>query len=580
MSTQQRKQKIGDYIIGKTIGKGGTGKVKLGTHEKNGNKVAIKIISKKNLNKQKKQLSKIEREIAILKLMHHPHVLGLYDVYETKTHLFLIMEYIEGGELFDYLIEKQKLSEMEALRFFQQIIFGLEYCHNRSICHRDLKPENLLLDNKHSIKIADFGMAKLIKENGLLSTSCGSPHYASPEVISGNSYNGTRADIWGCGVVLYALLTGSLPFDHKNIRKLLIKVQKGEFMIPDFVSKEGKDLISKMLVVDPNQRIYIPEIKEHEFFRKNLNPLYILPSSDIKHTKQNTKPIKLDSIDPEILAVLRTMGYDDSKLLEENLTNEKANVEKVLYYLYLKKKNQQSSKNSIEYFGFMPQNNFDNNERISNNLNFDYFDEVLTFEDQPSKKDKSNHELQNAITPTFHSWIEPPNNLQPNSEKSQSVEITQSKTTNSYDDLHEDNEYNSDVLGTPRFHRQKPHSLSDISPDSIFESPHKWRTSLSPPIIENNLQKFKFKTKKKFFDLVTDLQQNLPKLDLNWKYPDEFTLIVKKNDLKFVISIIEPNFKNFETDDLEIEKKVLISLKRGKCQNFNQFCNSIKDFIL
>jgi serine/threonine protein kinase len=164
------------------------------------------------------------------------------------------MEHVEGGELFDYIVKKGRLAETEAIGFFQQIIFGIDHCHKHLICHRDLKPENLLLDKHRNVKIADFGMASIQVPSKMLETSCGSPHYASPEVILGIKYDGTCADVWSCGVILYALITGNLPFDDENIRKLLTKVKSGVFSIPNYVSEKARDLISNMIVVDPAVR--------------------------------------------------------------------------------------------------------------------------------------------------------------------------------------------------------------------------------------------------------------------------------------------------------------------------------------
>lgn len=174
-------QYVGPYRLEKTLGKGQTGLVKLGVHCVLGKKVAIKIINRDKLSES--VLMKVEREIAIMKLIDHPHVLGLADVYENKKYLYLVLEHVSGGELFDYLVKKGRLTPKEARRFFRQIISALDFCHSHSICHRDLKPENLLLDEKNNIKIADFGMASLQPAGSMLETSCGSPHYACPEVI-------------------------------------------------------------------------------------------------------------------------------------------------------------------------------------------------------------------------------------------------------------------------------------------------------------------------------------------------------------------------------------------------------------
>ncbi|KAI8915845.1 kinase-like domain-containing protein [Gorgonomyces haynaldii] len=249
--------RIGPYLLGKTLGVGSTGsRVKLAVHMEKQYKVAIKIIAKPQTQTDSAASTamKLEREVTIMKLINHPHVLSLYDVYETEKNLFLVLEHVEGGELFDYLVKKGRLTEQEAVGFFQQIILGVDYCHSHLICHRDLKPENLLLDRNRNVKIADFGMASLQVPSTMLETSCGSPHYASPEIIKGIPYDGPAADVWSCGVILYALVTGNLPFDDENIRRLLNKVKTGIYTIPDYVTPEARDLIEHMLVVDPTKR--------------------------------------------------------------------------------------------------------------------------------------------------------------------------------------------------------------------------------------------------------------------------------------------------------------------------------------
>ncbi len=244
----------------------------------------------------------IEREIIIMKLLNHKNVMKLYDVWENDTDLFLIMEYIEGGELFDYLVSKGLLHEREAVEFFKQLISAVNYCHSFNICHRDLKPENILFDSNHQLKIADFGMAALENKNKLLETSCGSPHYAAPEIISGLNYHGKPTDIWSCGVILYALLSGKLPFDDQNISNLLKKVQSGNFEIPSFFSIEAKDLILKMLQINPLKRIKVDEILNHPLLLKyypNLSKEY---------------PISLYS-------QLNLNGILNKNLIDENILN-------------------------------------------------------------------------------------------------------------------------------------------------------------------------------------------------------------------------------------------------------------------
>ncbi|KAG0746192.1 hypothetical protein G6F26_001921 [Rhizopus arrhizus] len=224
------RQGVGHYWLGKTLGKGSSGCVKLGIHKMTGEKVAIKIIPKSRLIDNDYTQKAVKREIAIMKLIKHPNIISLIDVIDLSdsSNLYLIMEYVQGGELFEYLVSQGKLSEREARKYFQQIITTLDYCHRHLICHRDLKPENLLIDAEKNIKIADFGMASLQPPGSLLETSCGSPHYASPEVVnaSGVAYDGPTSDIWSCGIILYVMLSGRLPFDYEDIRKLLKKMKQ------------------------------------------------------------------------------------------------------------------------------------------------------------------------------------------------------------------------------------------------------------------------------------------------------------------------------------------------------------------
>ncbi|XP_029109725.1 serine/threonine-protein kinase BRSK2-like isoform X3 [Scleropages formosus] len=249
-------QYVGPFRLEKTLGKGQTGLVKLGVHCVTGQKVAIKMVNREKLSES--VLMKVEREIAILKLIEHPHVLKLYDVYENNRHLYLVLEHVSGGELFDYLVKKGRLTPKEARKFFRQIISALDFCHSHAICHRDLKPENLLLDEKNNIRIADFGMASLQVGDRLLETSCGSPHYACPEVIRGEKYDGRRADVWSCGVILFALLVGALPFDHDNLRQLLEKVKSGVFHMPHFIPPDCQALLRGMIEVNPDKRLTKP----------------------------------------------------------------------------------------------------------------------------------------------------------------------------------------------------------------------------------------------------------------------------------------------------------------------------------
>ncbi|VDM74676.1 unnamed protein product [Strongylus vulgaris] len=225
--------KIGHYVLKDTLGVGTFGKVKVGIHEATGYKVAVKILNRQKI-KTLDVVGKIRREIQNLSLFRHPHIIRLYQVISTPTDIFMIMEYVSGGELFDYIVKHGRLKTPEARRFFQQIISGVDYCHRHMVVHRDLKPENLLLDEHNNVKIADFGLSNIMTDGDFLRTSCGSPNYAAPEVISGKLYAGPEVDVWSCGVILYALLCGTLPFDDEHVPTLFRKIKSAKLTIEEF----------------------------------------------------------------------------------------------------------------------------------------------------------------------------------------------------------------------------------------------------------------------------------------------------------------------------------------------------------
>uniref|UniRef100_A0A3Q3LTP6 Serine/threonine-protein kinase BRSK2-like n=1 Tax=Mastacembelus armatus TaxID=205130 RepID=A0A3Q3LTP6_9TELE len=335
LSLSQSAQYVGPYRLEKTLGKGQTGLVKLGIHCITGQKVAIKIVNREKLSES--VLMKVEREIAILKLIEHPHVLKLYDVYENNKYLYLVLEHVSGGELFDYLVKKGRLTPKEARKFFRQIISALDFCHSHSICHRDLKPENLLLDEKNNIRIADFGMASLQVGDSLLETSCGSPHYACPEVIRGEKYDGRRADVWSCGVILFALLVGALPFDHDNLRQLLEKVKSGVFHMPHFIPPDCQSLLKGMIEVNPEKRLTLEAIQKHTWYLGGRNEP--CPEQPPPRRVCVRRILSLTELDPDVLDSMHSLGcFRDRVKLTRDLQCEEENQEKMIYYLLLDRK--------------------------------------------------------------------------------------------------------------------------------------------------------------------------------------------------------------------------------------------------
>nr|XP_015193653.1 PREDICTED: serine/threonine-protein kinase BRSK2 isoform X3 [Lepisosteus oculatus] len=311
------------------------GLVKLGVHCVTCQKVAIKIVNREKLSES--VLMKVEREIAILKLIEHPHVLKLHDVYENKKYLYLVLEHVSGGELFDYLVKKGRLTPKEARKFFRQIISALDFCHSHSICHRDLKPENLLLDEKNNIRIADFGMASLQVGDSLLETSCGSPHYACPEVIRGEKYDGRKADVWSCGVILFALLVGALPFDDDNLRNLLEKVKLGVFHMPHFIPPDCQNLLRGMIEVDATKRLTLEQIQKHTWYIGGKNEPE--PEQPIPRKVAIRSLPSADDIDPDVLESMHSLGcFRDKNKLMKDLLSEEDNQEKMIYFLLLDRK--------------------------------------------------------------------------------------------------------------------------------------------------------------------------------------------------------------------------------------------------
>ncbi|ORX81830.1 Pkinase-domain-containing protein [Anaeromyces robustus] len=315
----QNPMKIGNYILMETLGVGSFGKVKLAVHSTTGHRVAMKIINRRRIATMN-MVERIKREIQYLKLLRHPHIIKLYEVITTPTDIIMVMEYAPF-ELFNFIVEKGKVTEDETRRFFQQIISAVEYCHRHKIVHRDLKPENVLLDENYNVKIADFGLSNIMTDGDFLKTSCGSPNYAAPEVINGKLYAGPEVDVWSCGVMLYVMLCGRLPFDDEYIPLLFKKISGGIFTLPSHLSPETKQLLSSMLVVDPLKRITIENIRKNKWFNTNL-PDYLKPITTSPSDFSN-------NIDENIINELRKkLGYSREQILR-GLKSEGENQIKV-----------------------------------------------------------------------------------------------------------------------------------------------------------------------------------------------------------------------------------------------------------
>ena len=319
---------IAQFTLGEIIGEGTFGIVRKATHILTGEHVAIKILDKTKF-KTESDKTRLEREISILKLLHHTNIIKLYQVIYTNYTIYLIQEYASGKELLAHIISKRKLNEPEACKYFQQIISGIEYMHRMGIAHRDMKPDNLLITFTNEIKIVDFGLSNVYKKGTFLSTACGSPCYAAPEMLEGKNYRGLSVDIWSCGIVLYMMLTGKLPFEDDDNVNLYKKIIAGQYALPEFLSRNAKDLLRKMLQTNPRKRITLNDIKHHSWFN-------IVSPIDNVHNGIDVNTHVLP-IDEDIVDKMEKYEYDKNEVKRNIILNEHNNIT-TTYYLLLKKK--------------------------------------------------------------------------------------------------------------------------------------------------------------------------------------------------------------------------------------------------
>uniref|UniRef100_A0A8C7V6H3 non-specific serine/threonine protein kinase n=1 Tax=Oncorhynchus mykiss TaxID=8022 RepID=A0A8C7V6H3_ONCMY len=304
--------RVGYYEIERTIGKGNFAVVKLATHIITKAKVAIKIVDKTQLDDE--NLKKIFREVQIMKMLRHPHIIRLYQVMENEKMIYLVTEYASGGEIFDHLVAHGRMAEKDARRKFKQIVAAVHFCHCRNIVHRDLKAENLLLDHNLNIKIADFGFSNLFSRGQLLKTWCGSPPYAAPELFEGKEYDGPKVDIWSLGVVLYVLVCGALPFDGSTLQNLRARVLSGKFRIPFFMSTDCEYLIRHMLVLEPSRRLSMEQICKNKWMKQgDPDPEFerlIVECEQVKSERET------ELINEQVLMAMSEMGLDRERTLQ------------------------------------------------------------------------------------------------------------------------------------------------------------------------------------------------------------------------------------------------------------------------
>ena len=355
----RKKPNKGPYILGEALGEGAFAKVRLATQIHIKEKCAIKIVDKRLLE-DIKDVQRLKKEIKILKSIRHKNIVQLYDIMESETNLYFVLEYCKGGELFDYIVKNKRLTENEACIFFQQIINGVEYLHEQGIIHRDLKPENLLLDYNNNIKISDFGLSTFFSKNNFLQTACGTPSYAPPEMLEGQQYNGEASDIWSCGIILYAMLCGTLPFTESKEEIIIRKIKEHDYKIPKYLSKEAQDILYHILKINPEERFSIENIKSHPWF--NIVKPHLMKGITFDEIKI--------PIDENILDMVKECGFDKDECRNLLIKNKFCSLT-TIYYLCLKKFNRGGGKSISDLESELFENYINNPANYIKQKNFE-----------------------------------------------------------------------------------------------------------------------------------------------------------------------------------------------------------------
>ena len=370
------------YEIDSKLGEGNFSSVYLSTHILTKERVAIKVLEKSKIQNNSDKI-RIEREINVLKKLHHYNIINLYSTIENNSKTYIIQEYIPGKNLFEYIKVRKKLDEKESCEIFQQIIFCLEYIHKLNISHRDLKPENILLTKEKKIKLIDFGLSNIYNSNNnnLLSTPCGSPFYAAPEMLKGEKYNGLNIDIWSSGIILYLMLTGLLPFNdnENNINVLYKKIIDGKFNIPNYLSKNAKNLIKKILVTNPRKRIKINDIKKDSWFN--------LVDSKLNFNKGIDINVNIIPIDEDIISEMEKLNFNKLEV-RENILRDNHNYITTTYYLLVRKKMRKNIESVSDFKSKLYENFIDDEKNLLKNFDFNIDNVVKERSYSNNKSDK------------------------------------------------------------------------------------------------------------------------------------------------------------------------------------------------
>ena len=539
---------VGNYLLFDQIGMGSFSKVTKAIHLITEQTVAVKILEKEKIEDEI-DIERIIREIEILKTIMHPNIAQIFETYSTVHNIYLMMEFVEGGDLFDFITKTSFLSEPIACHIYRQIISVLDYLTEMGISHRDIKPENILLDESHkNIKFIDFGLSNYCKDKELLHSSCGSPCYASPEMLSGKPYRGVTTDVWSSGVVLYSMLVGSLPFDDQEIQKLYEQIKVGKFYLPSTLSLEAIDLLKRILEVNPQKRITLKEIKDHPWFNKANNPLYKGIIYNINDINKNKFPY-----DNEVVSFVIKEFYNDdqsinNKKLIEMIQKHEINQYTATYYL--------TKKNifKIEDYNYESYNAKEKNNKIElkikNNIN-EREKKEISRNDKKIKENKRSHTEDNMIinktnqkntTKRYCLFSNNNNNdnnyLKNNKEKN----IIREDLSNRNKDIPKLDLKNVNLISINNNPNNKPYTLREISPSNNL----------------NNL--FDFSLQK------TNNPINILKTEETERNNNNNNIILyKNNNIRKDILYLEK--KNFYTNNNNKNKGVFLSFSKNEEKN-------------
>ena len=444
---EEKDKILCDFIIKEKLGEGTFGKVKLGINRQTNETVAIKILDKKRIVKERDK-KRLEREINILKSLRHPNIVFLYCDIQTNSYIYLIMEYIKGTELLHYISANSKLTEEEACFYFRQIISSIEYLHKLKISHRDIKPENMIIENSTKIiKLVDFGLSNYYNnKNEVLSSACGSPSYAAPEMLSGKKYSAAPVDVWSCGIVLYAMICGYLPFEDFDNNILFKKIREGKFKIPTHVSENAKDLIKNILIVNPKKRYTIEQIKRHKWFR------LCLDNEEYRNKKSLYEGLLLQNyiipLDENIISKMNQEYDIDKENIRMCLLRNNHNDITTIYYLILLK----NSKLGIDSVADLKGNEFEKYLKNKNNLLVNYDNDINRVIEEINKNKEleeiKNKEIINDTKKVLDNEQEINNTIENNLEEEENniMNFDESKAEKKDKDLVIDNKEDKRIL--------------------------------------------------------------------------------------------------------------------------------------